>query len=83
MLGAVIAAATLALGGLIWLIRLEGRVNVLDRAVNALEHKHDRDLQAVEVKFVELREDLIRMHKEIREDLTYIRTRLDGDAHAG
>jgi len=63
---AIFGFGTTLVLGVVWLVRLEGRVNEHERQHNA--HK-ERD--------EEIKADFIRRHEEVRSDLTYIRDRLD------
>lgn len=65
-MGLLITSGTLFVGSVIWLIRLEGRVN-----------SHDREHAAHKDRYDELREDQARQHSDLRSDLAYIRARID------
>lgn len=54
-----IAIAVLALTGVVWAVRLEGRVNTQDRELSTLQQQHREAIQ------------------QFRDDLSYIRRRLD------
>lgn len=65
-MGLFLTSGSLFVGSVVWLIRLEGRVNGHDR-----EHEGHKD------RYDELREDQARQHNDLRTDLAYIRARLD------
>lgn len=65
-LGLFMTLASLTMGAVVWLIRLEGRVNSHDR-----EHRMHRERDE------ELRIDHARQHTELRSDIAYIRSRID------
>ena len=65
-LALLLGSGSLFVGGIVWLIRLEGRVNGHDR-----EHEGHKD------RYDELREDQARQHSDLRADLAYIRARID------
>lgn len=54
-----VAIAALAIAGIVWAVRLEGRVNTQDREIAAVQRQHREAVG------------------QFREDLTYIRRRLD------
>jgi hypothetical protein len=62
----VVTVGVICLTSLIWLIRLEGRVNT-----------HDREHQAHRERCDEIREGQVRQYDELRADLAYIRARID------
>lgn len=64
--GAVVAAVTAGVVSLVWLIRLEGRVN-----------NHDREHDAHKERCDELRAGHTRQYDDLRADLAYIRARID------
>lgn len=64
--GLFLTIITLALAGVVWIIRLEGRIGALDAALLAARGAHAE--QILEVK---------ETNKQLREDIGYIRGRLD------
>lgn len=64
--GMALTVVSLVMGGVVWLIRLEGRVNSHDR-----EHRIHRE------RVEELRDAHSRQHTELRSDIAYIRARID------
>ena len=74
------------IGGIIWLVRLEGRVNVATNEVNDVStdyyaHKDNRDIHPkmsdVDRRLGEFHEDISELKKDVKEGLAEINRRLD------
>lgn len=66
VVGAILGVGTAIVGSVVWLVRLEGRVN-----------GHERQHAKHEERDEELKADFMKRHDEVRSDLTYIRDRID------
>lgn len=69
-LGLIVTLASLGVTALVWLVRLEGRVNSHDREIKDVKEVHDRELKDV-------KEGHDNNIQQIRRDLEYIRGRID------
>lgn len=65
-IGDYLLIGSLTLAGVVWAVRLEGRVNTNDRAI-----------AAVDTRVVEVRQQQKDSVDQVRQDLTYIRSRID------
>jgi hypothetical protein len=45
--GTIVTLASIAIGSVIWLVRLEGRVNSHDREIKDVKDSHESDMQQI------------------------------------
>jgi hypothetical protein len=64
--GTALTVALAMVGGVVWLVRLEGRIN-----------NHDATHAEHVSRHTQIREEIERRHHELRADIVYIRERID------
>lgn len=66
----ILTVIGMAVLGLVFAIRIEGRVNAHDKEIDRLREDHDKEI-------AQLRTDTQTAVKEMRDDVRYIRERID------